>query len=95
MSCAFAFAEAGTDGLIGLPPRYMDHYDGHYYYSESDDLKTWSTMQPLPNGMSTVARHGTVFLQILDQPAVEGPKVPKIGNFTNIKVLAPATKTAA
>ena len=39
----------------------MDGYsDGHYYYSDSSDLMTWSAKKELPGGLSGNVRHGTV-----------------------------------
>ena len=40
---------------------YMDNYSGgHYYYSDSSNLNTWSTKADVPGGLSGVIRHGTV-----------------------------------
>jgi sucrose-6-phosphate hydrolase SacC (GH32 family) len=39
----------------------MDGYSsGHYYYSDSPDLMTWSAKKDLPGGLSGLVRHGTV-----------------------------------
>jgi hypothetical protein len=44
----------------------LDGYkDNSYWYSDSKDLKTWTTKQKLPNGLSGFVRHVTVLKERL------------------------------